>query len=157
MTTHTTYPSMRRIRDDARYAWSDVSTHLVPFGRVLFASIFLLAVPGHFLAPTIQHAAAEGVPLASLLVPVSGIMALLGGLSVALGYKTRIGAMLLVAFLVPVTLMMHDFWSVAEPAGREIQRIMFMKNVALIGGALLLSYLGGGPYSVDAMRKPRHS
>jgi putative oxidoreductase len=56
---------------------------------------------GHFSAGTIGYAAAQGVPLASIAVPVSGVMALLGGLSVAFGYKAKPGARLLVLFLAP--------------------------------------------------------
>jgi uncharacterized membrane protein YphA (DoxX/SURF4 family) len=76
-------------------------------GRILFSLLFIAAAPGHFSSATIGYAASQGVPLASLAVPVSGILALLGGLSIALGYKTKLGALALVAFLVPVTFMMH--------------------------------------------------
>src|SRR5512140_2991335 len=82
---------------------------LVPVGRVLFAAIFLMSSANHFSARSAEYAAAQGVPLASVAVPVSGVLALLGGLSILLGYKARIGAWLLVLFLVPVTVMMHRF------------------------------------------------
>ena len=81
--------------------------YFYPIGRILFAYIFISAGPGHFTHERIAHAADLGVPLAGILVPISGAMALIGGISVALGYKTRWGAWLLVGFLVPVTLMMH--------------------------------------------------
>jgi putative oxidoreductase len=128
---------------------------VVPVGRVLFAAIFVLASFGHFSAKTIGYAAAAGVPLASVAVPVSGIIALVGGLSVALGYRTRLGAWLLVLFLVPVTLMMHAFWAVKDPMMAQMQQIMFMKNVSMLGGALLLAYFGAGPISLDARRASR--
>ena len=83
---------------------------LFPIGRVLFVLIFIVAEPRHFSSEGIQHAAEMGLPLANILVPISGVIAILGGLSVALGYKARWGAWLLVVFLVPVTLMMHAFW-----------------------------------------------
>jgi len=93
------------------------------------------------------------VPLASLAVPVAGLIALAGGLSVAFGYRAKIGAWLLVLFLVPVTITMHNFWTVTDPTMAQLQMAMFMKNVGLMGGALLLSYFGAGPLSLDARRQ----
>src|SRR5262247_466943 len=108
-------------------------------GRVCFALIFIVAAPRHFTAEGIDHAADLGVPLAALCVPLSGVMALAGGLSVATGYRTQWGAWLLVAFLVPVTMMMHGFWRLHDPQAIHIQQAMFLKNLALAGAALLLT------------------
>jgi putative oxidoreductase len=113
-------------------------------GRVCFALIFIVAAPRHFTAEGISHAADLGVPFAALCVPVSGLMALAGGLSVASGYRTQWGAWLLIAFLVPVTVMMHGFWRLHDPQAVHIQQAMFLKNVALVGGALLLAQRGPG-------------
>jgi putative oxidoreductase len=122
---------------------------IVPVARLLFVALFLMSAPGHFQAGTIAYAAQQGVPFASVLVPLSGILAIAGGLSVLLGWHARAGAWLLVAFLVPVTLAMHAFWNVAEPMPRMIQQAMFMKNLAILGGALLVAYWGAGPVSLD--------
>lgn len=97
----------------------------------------------------IAYAAAQGVPLASIVVPFSGILALLGGLSILLGYRARIGAWLIVLFLVGVTPMMHKFWGVTDPMTYQMQLVMFMKNVSMLGGALLVTQLGSGPWSLD--------
>ncbi len=75
---------------------------------------------------------------------------MLGGLSVVLGYHARAGAWLLVIFLVPVTLMMHRFWGVPDPMMAQMQMAMFMKNLSMLGGALLITQLGTGPLSLDA-------
>jgi putative oxidoreductase len=125
---------------------------LAPVGRVLYALIFILAAPGHFKAGTIGYAASAGVPLANVAVPVAGVIALLGGLSVALGFRARVGAWLLVVFLVPVTLFMHRFWGVADPMMAQMQQVNFMKNLALLGAALYLAWAGAGPVSLDARR-----
>lgn len=126
-------------------------------GRILYSLLFLAAVPGHFSAQTIGYAASQGVPLASLAVPASGILSLIGGLSIALGYKTRWGAIALVAFLVPVTLMMHNFWAVTDPMMHQLQMVMFLKNLGLIGGALTFAVHGAGAYSLDAREERRAS
>jgi putative oxidoreductase len=120
-------------------------------GRQLFSLIFILSSARHFSAPTIASAAAHGVPLPELLVPLSGIIALLGGLSILLGFQTRLGACLLVIFLVPVTLMMHNFWSAADPMTLQIEKAMFLKNIAMLGGALVITYFGADPLSLDAL------
>jgi putative oxidoreductase len=119
-------------------------------GRVCYSAIFLLAPMAHFSPQAVSYAAQQGVPMATLMVPLSGLVALAGGLSVLLGYKTRIGAWLLVLFLVPVTFSMHNFWTVTDPMMLQIQRAMFFKNVALTGAALLLTHFGAGPLSLDA-------
>lgn len=124
--------------------------YAVPLGRLLYASIFLIAAPGHFTHGPIAYAASHGVPLASVAVPLSGVLALLGGLSVLLGFHARIGAWLLIAFLVPVTFMMHDFWNISDPMAAQMQRVMFMKNVSMIGAGLLITYFGSGPVSIDS-------
>lgn len=118
-------------------------------GRILFSLIFLVSSVGHFSAETIQYAASQGVPLANVLVPASGILAAVGGLSIVLGYKAQLGAWLIVIFLLPVTIMMHQFWAAGDPAMQQMQLAMFMKNVSMLGGALLISYFGSGPLSID--------
>ncbi len=112
-------------------------------GRILFSAIFIAAGPGHFQAQTIASAAAQGVPMAGIAVPLSGILAVLGGLSIALGFKVRWGAWLIVLFLVPVTAVMHRFWGLSDPQAAMLQQIMFMKNLSMLGGALVLTQTGG--------------
>src|SRR5258708_19950258 len=125
---------------------------VVVLGRFFFALIFLVAAPNHFTRQTIAFAASQGVPLASIAVPLSGMLAIAGGLSILLGYRAKLGAWLIVLFLIPVTLMLHKFWTVQDPMMAQIQMILFMKNVAMLGGALLISQFGAGPFSLDARR-----
>ena len=107
-----------------------VTRYLVPLGRCLFAALFITAAPMHFSAQGVAYAAAEGVPLAKVLVPISGLLAL---------------------FLVPVTLLMHDYWHVVDPAEAMVQQAMFWKNVSMLGAALVLTHFGAGPISIDAL------
>jgi putative oxidoreductase len=120
-------------------------------GRLLFSIVFIVASAGHFTPQSIDAAARHGVPLASLLVPVSGVIALTGGLSVLVGYRVRVGAFLLMLFLIPVTLVMHNFWAAADPMSYQLEQAMFMKNMTMLGGALLIAYFGAGPVSLDAL------
>lgn len=131
---------------------SSAGSFITLAGRILFAAIFILSGFFHFSQQDIANAVHAGMPVAGFLVPASGILALLGGLSVLLGYKAKIGAWLLVLFLVPVTLAMHNFWAVKDPMMAQMQMAMFMKNVSMLGGALLISQFGAGPLSLDAKR-----
>jgi putative oxidoreductase len=117
-------------------------------GRIFYSAIFIMSGPNHFRAETIGYAAAQGVPLASIAVPLSGIIALLGGLSIALGYRAKLGAWLIVLFLIPVTLMLHRFWGLTDPQATGLQLAMFMKNLSLLGTALIIARLGSGPLSL---------
>ena len=130
-----------------------VSGPVVLLGRLLFALIFLMSGPRHFMSSTIAYAAAQGVPMASIAVPVSGLIALLGGLSILLGYRAKIGAWLIVLFLVGVTPMLHKFWGISDPMVAQMQMVNFMKNVSMLGGALLITQFGSGPWSLDTRGK----
>jgi putative oxidoreductase len=122
---------------------------LVPIGRVLFSLIFITSAFALFSSSAIAAASAHGVPLATIAVPAAGIVALLGGVSILLGYRARFGAFLLLVFLVPVTLIMHRFWGLADAHEALLQKAMFMKNVSMMGGALMIMYFGSGPASLD--------
>jgi putative oxidoreductase len=75
--------------------------------------------------------------------------------SILIGYKTRIGAAMIIVFLVPVTLVFHHFWTVADPTARSIQMVDFMKNISILGGSLMILVHGPGECSLDARAK-RH-
>lgn len=116
-------------------------------GRLLFALIFLMSGFTHFSKQTIGFAASQGVPLASIVVPAAGLLAFFGGLSILLGYRAKLGAWLIVIFLMGVT-PMHKFWGIADPMMQQMQMVMFMKNVTMLGGALLITQFGSGPWSL---------
>ncbi|HEY2811720.1 MAG TPA: DoxX family protein [Rhabdochlamydiaceae bacterium] len=123
--------------------------YIVLVGRIFYSALFIAGSLGHFKRETIDFAALQGVPWAAILVPLSGLIGFLGGLSILIGFKARGGAWLIVVFLVPVTLMMHAFWKIDDGGESSLQKIMFMKNLALLGAALLMTHFGSGPMSVD--------
>ncbi len=129
---------------------------LAPLGRVLVALIFVASGFTHFSRQTIGYAASVGVPYATFVVPLAGVLAILGGLGVALGFHTRVAALLLVIFLVPVTLKMHAFWTARDAMTAMDQQIHFMKNVSMLGATLFFLGVGGGPLSLDARRTRRY-
>lgn len=117
--------------------------------RVLFSFIFILSGFSHFSAGTIQYAATQGIKFASLVVPFSGLLAIAGGLSILLGFRARIGAVLIALFIIPVSISMHAFWNVTDPMMQQLQTIMFTKNMAILGGALLIIANGVGAFTLD--------
>jgi putative oxidoreductase len=128
------------------------TSHAAPIiflGRLCFALVFLLGGPRHFLSETISFAASQGVPLANIAVPLSGAMAVIGAILIILGYRAKLGASLIVLFLLGVTPMMHRFWAVSDPMMYRMQFAMFMKNLSMLGGALLITQFGPGSWSLD--------
>lgn len=123
--------------------------YVVLIGRILFSAIFISSSLGHFSYEAVDYAMSRGVPIATILVPVSGILAFLGGLSILIGFKARYGAWLLVLFLIPVTFMMHNFWNIDETQMHAMQKLLFLKNLSMLGAALLITHFGSGPMSVD--------
>ncbi|MEX0676652.1 MAG: hypothetical protein WD063_06225 [Pirellulales bacterium] len=72
-----------------------------------------------------------------------------------MGLYARLGALALLAFLIPVSVVMHNFWAIDEGPERMGQMINFMKNVSITGGVTLVLALGAGPCSIDSLMKPR--
>lgn len=113
--------------------------------RTAIALIFLHSGFGKLsnFGGTQEQIANAGLPLAALVAFFTIAFQLLGGVSLILGYKARIGAGLLLAFLIPATLVFHN--PIADPG----QMIQFLKNLAIIGGLLMVITYGSGPVSLD--------
>jgi len=109
-------------------------------GRILLGGYFIYSGVGHFkgLNGLVGYAQSKNVPFPKAAVILSGIMMIVGGLSVVLGFQMIIGMWLLVLFLIPTTMLMHNFWTATDPADRMNSHIQFFKNVALIGALFLL-------------------
>ncbi len=120
--------------------------------RALIAAIFVTSGIAKLADPagTNAHMVAHGLPAVDLLRTLAAFVEIAGGLSILLGALTRIGAIGLIVFLIPTTLVFHDFWN------HKDQIPQFFKNLAIIGGLALLVAYGPGRYSVDArLREPK--
>jgi putative oxidoreductase len=139
---------------------SHALAYAAPFGRLLLCLIFVMSAAGKVTdwGPPAQMIADKGLPAPDALLAIAVALELIGGVSVILGFQARWGAVALLLFLVPVSLIMHNFWTIEDPAQRVGQMINFMKNVSIAGGLLLVLAVGPGPCSVDnllaAKRKP---
>jgi len=125
-------------------------------GRLCLSVIFLLSGIGKIFSwsETAQLMRGEGMVAVPLFLVLAILFEICGGLSVLLGYRARLGALALVVFLVPVTLIFHDFWQYSGSAATQ-QTINFLKNVAIIGGLLLIIAHGAGAASLDWLRQRR--
>jgi putative oxidoreductase len=114
-------------------------------GRVLFGLLFVssgfMAHLGEGGKQGREYARSLGAPSPDLLVPLSGITIIVGGLMVALGIWADLGALLIIGFLVGITPIMHAFWKIDDPQMKAIQSAMFFKNTALLGAALIVFYI----------------
>lgn len=119
-------------------------------GRILFSMIFIMSGMNHFMKLDMMTGMASqaGVPVPGASVIISGIILVLGGLSVLLGYQAKIGAILLFIFLILASFLVHDFWNYPEEQTMQ-QMISFMKNLSMAGGTLFIYYFGSGPMSLS--------
>jgi len=110
-------------------------------GRILFGLYVLHNAYGHLAhhKATTGYAHSKGVPMAGFAVALTGVMLLIGGLSILLGYLPLFGIIILVAFLVPVTFIMHAFWKIQDPMQKMGETINFWKNMALVGALLMMT------------------
>jgi uncharacterized membrane protein YphA (DoxX/SURF4 family) len=109
-------------------------------GRILFGGFFLMGGVNHFLNLNMMagFTASKGVPAAKPGVMLSGLLIVIGGLLVIAGWHVRIGLACIVAFLVPVTFLMHNYWVETDMMQKINQRVNFQKNLALLGAALMM-------------------
>ena len=109
-------------------------------GRLLFGGFFLFNGVNHFKRRKMmsQYAGAKGVPVPDLAIAASGVTLILGGASILLGVKPKLGAAALVGFLAGVSPVMHNFWADQDPNERMHNMVDFTKNMALLGGAMAL-------------------
>ena len=124
------------------------SSTTILLGRVLLAVIFLLSGFGKLTAisGTAGYFGALGLPVPTVTAVLVGLIELLGGLAILVGFQTRVAAWILAIFTIATGLVAHTGWA------DQAQMIQFLKNLAISGGFLLLASSGAGAYSIDAKR-----
>jgi putative oxidoreductase len=137
---------------------------LFMLGRVLFGGFFLYSGIHHFQQREMvsQYAKAKNVPLPDVAVMSTGAALILGGTSILMGVKPKLGGLAVVGFLAGVSPIMHDFWKLEDPNQRMNEMVNFTKNMALLGGAIALmgveepwpaSVPIGQPSAIDRLRR----
>lgn len=124
-------------------------------GRVLLVGIFFMSAVGNKIPNFSQIAgymASEGVPAPQVMLAGAIAFLIVGSVLIAVGYQAKIGAALLLVFLVAATYFFHDFWTFDDPAERQNQTIQFMKNASMMGAMLFVIANGAGAWSFDHRR-----
>ncbi|WP_436934003.1 DoxX family protein [Halovenus marina] len=116
-------------------------------GRVLFALVLGYLAFGNLqdLSGTIAYAESKGAPAPRLMVPVTSLTLLAGGVAILVGAYPALGALAVVGFLIGVTPVMHDFWN-ETGMERENQQFHFLKNAGLAAGAVVFLSLASTPW-----------
>ncbi len=129
------------------------SPAVVVIARLLLALMFILAGIGKFtgLEGTAGYIASKGLPMPAVLAFLTALLEVVGGIALAIGFQARIAGLLLALFTLVATFLFHNFWAM-PPDQSFVQQLMFMKNLAVAGGLLLVFSFGAGPASVDARR-----
>lgn len=120
-------------------------------GRLLFGGLFVYNGLNHFRnrAAMTAYSSYKGVPAPAAAVLLSGIWLLVSGLSIVLGVRPHAGALMVAVFLLGITPVMHNFWTITDETQRLGELVNFTKNVALLGAALLLLAIPSPwPYSL---------
>lgn len=120
-------------------------------GRILLSLVFLANAYWkiRYWSRIVDILDLRGIPAPAVALAVATILELVGGLAMLVGLRARFTALVLFLYLVPVTLIMHSFLGL-EGAERQDQTMHFMKNLAIMGGLLMVTGSGAGPFSVDA-------
>jgi putative oxidoreductase len=119
-------------------------------GRVLLVALFVFAGYSKFMGldGTARYIASKGLPMPQVLAMAAAVVEMLVAILIIVGFKTRYAALLLAAFTLLVTPIFHDYWNLADPQ-RYPQYLHFWKNMAMLGGLLVLAAHGPGAYSLD--------
>ena len=123
--------------------------YLPLIGRVLLGLIFVIAGFGKLSNPAgaVGYMTAYGLPYADFLVWPTGLLEFGGGILLIVGWHARCAATALILFTVAATFIFHAFWSVSADQ-MQMQQIMFLKNLAIIGGLLYVVAYGSGACSI---------
>jgi putative oxidoreductase len=128
--------------------------YAVAAGRFLLGLMFLVSGAGKIFgwSQTAGYMASKGFRLVPFFLLGAIVLEAGGALLVILGYRTRLGAAMLILFLIPTTLIFHNFWA-HDGMDRQMQMVNFLKNLSILGGLLLVTVYGGGPLCLDARRR----
>lgn len=109
-------------------------------GRIIVGLYWLMGAVNHFtqVKSMVPYAKMKNVPMAEIAVPGTGVLLLVAALSIITGFYPVIAVAALVVFLVPVTFMMHNFWTIEDPMAKMTDMIMFTKNISMLGYTLIL-------------------
>ena len=133
------------------------SDGVVPLlGRILVSVVFIMGGIGKITGFSVEEGmvAAKHLPMPAVALGIALVIELVGGLAILLGLFTRFTSWILFLYLIPTTFLFHNFWAM-QGMDRLDNMIHLQKNLAIMGGLLLLATYGAGGYSLDSSRAPK--
>ena len=133
---------------------SNSSTSIVPLiGRILLSGVFILGGIGKIFGFSMEEGfvAAKHLPLPAVALSIALVIELAGGLAILAGLYTKFTSWIVFLYMIPTTFLFHNFWAM-QGADRLDSMIHFEKNLAIMGGLLILATFGAGAYSADSAR-----
>jgi putative oxidoreductase len=123
---------------------------LILIGRICIASLYIWAAAAKVFnwKGTIEYMQSKNFPLISFMLPAAVVLQIGGGLLLVFGYYCRVGATILILFTIPAMIKMHDFWHIKDQT-RILEKTFFMKDIAILGGLLIILAFGPGAFSAD--------
>lgn len=134
---------------------SNSSNGLTPlFGRILLSAVFIMGGIGKITGFSFEESlvAAKHLPMPAVALAIALVIELVGGVAILTGLFSRFTAWIVFLYLIPTTFLFHNFWAV-QGADRIDSMIHFEKNLAIMGGLVLLAAFGPGAYSIDSARR----
>jgi len=125
-------------------------------GRILISVVFIMGGIGKITGFSVEEGmvAAKHLPMPAVALGIALVIELVGGLAILLGLFTRFASWILFLYLIPTTFLFHDFWAM-QGMDRLDNMIHLQKNLAIMGGLLILAAYGAGRYSLDSSRAPK--
>ena len=122
-------------------------------GRILLAALFLPAGLSKLsgFEGAVGYIGSVGLPFASVAAVAAIAVEILGSVALIVGFQTRIAAAVLAVFTIVASVFFHAFWA-AAPEQAFVQQLLFVKNMGVVGGLLVLASSGAGAWSMDAKK-----
>ncbi len=130
---------------------------IVPLiGRILISAVFIIAGFGKITGFSGEEmfVASKHLPLPAVALGIALVIELVGGLAILAGFYTRFTAWIVFLYMIPTTFIFHNFWAM-QGGDRVDNMLHFEKNLAIMGGLLILATFGPGSMSVDGARAPK--
>jgi putative oxidoreductase len=126
------------------------------FGRILLGSVFIVTgiVRLSQWSPSVDYLAGMGIPVVPVLLAVALLLQFLAALCVLTGFMARAGAIVLALLTIPATVIFHSYWTYPAGVEQQMQALLFLKNIAIFGGLMVVASLGPGPIALT-IGKPK--
>ena len=125
-------------------------------GRIMLASVFIISglVRIDQWAPSVAYLSDKGFPIVPVLLGITLVAQFVAAACVITGFRARAGAIVLALLTIPATFIFHSYWTYPAGIEQQMQGLFFLKNMAILGGLIVVACLGPGPIVLE-LRRPK--